>query len=172
MEGLEQAEQMFVPIASQMIGLALGVIYQEISPYPPEPPRDRSRHFNTYVRGKGRYPRSAFVASPGSSSGYKVLRLTKRQRGQVKLTSQQMNQKFKMSVQASTQHVMGELRNDADYSGWVIGPENHAETPHQTKFHAQTGWVSKDQAIAQTAPEIERLGQEAVNQLVKLIARA
>ncbi len=156
-ELLAGAEALFLPHASKAI-LEAEVVVKEIwGAYPPQPPRDRAKSFNTYVRGKGNYPKSAFVADQSEPGGYKTKRV---KAGTVKLTSQRMNTRFKVDVNGAK----GTLTNTADYSSYVIG--NETEDPSQVSFHSETGWVSTDQAIAQAMPQIEAIAQEAAEKFV------
>lgn len=79
-----------------------------------------------------------------------------------------MDKKFKMSVALRGDAVQGELRNDAGYSGYVIGPENGSV--HQVSFHAETGWRSEDEAIEIAKPQIEQSINTAVDQFLKALA--
>lgn len=154
-----------LPLAAQAIGLGLAEIQSIIAPYPPQPDRMRARRFNTYVRGIGRYPRDAFELSGG-----KVKIRTRKARGRIHYTSQQMNQRFRITVTESGGTIRGELRSDATYSGWVLGTKDQSITPHQVDYHALTGWVSKDDAIAQAMPVIDKvlsdLADKVIQQLV------
>jgi len=139
------------------MGLALTAVEEIISPYPPQPPRDRAKTFNTYVRGVGRYPKSAFT-------GGKV----KLKKGaKVKRTSQRLNTKFRTEVNVQNDEVLGELRNEASYSGWVLGSEDKTKDPHQMEYHAQTGWVNEDEALRQADGEISRIFDEMADDFLK-----
>lgn len=146
---LEGADRLFMPLASKAMAISLTAIESIIAPYPPQPARDRAAHFNTYVRGQGNYPKSAFVADSSEPGGYRTKRVPK---ASIRLTSQQMDKRFSKSVKVKENILQGELRNEATYSGYVIGPVEG--DPHQVSFHAQTGWVNADDAIAQATPDI------------------
>lgn len=163
---LRRADAVFAPLASRAIAVSLEAIEQVISPYPPQPDRMRSGHFNGYVRGQGRYPKSAFYPDTAEPGGWGLKRGRK---GQVKLTSQQMDKKFRTSVTREAHRIHGELRNDATYSGWVIGPKQG--DPHQVPWHAETGWVNADDAIDQATPAIEGSMSKAIDDLLEGFAR-
>jgi hypothetical protein len=146
---------------------SLQALYEEQSPYPPQPDRMRSGHLNTYVRGQGNYPASAFVADKSEPGGFRTKRVSK---GQIKLTSQQMDKKYKQKVTTSSSEVIGELRNDATYSGYVIG--HKTEDPHQVSFHATTGWPNADDSVATAIPAINASVEKAINDFLKQLKGA
>lgn len=162
---LDTADELFLPLASQAMSMAVLAIEEEIAPYPPQPPRDRSKHFNTYVRGQGFYPKSAFVEDKSQPGGYRTKKV---KTGQIRFTSQQMDKKFRGKVEISKNVVTGTLRNEASYSGYVIGSES--EDPRQTDFHAETGWTSKEDAIQRAMPKIENAIQNAVDEFLARLA--
>lgn len=162
---LDRADELFVPLASAAIAEDLLAIEEVIAPYPPQPDRNRSGHFNTYVRGQGNYPRSAFVADSGEPGGYRTKRV---KRGSIRLTSQQMDKRFKTEVKVTKRAITGELRNDASYSGHVIGPKEG--DPHQVDFHAATGWVNADDAVASAQPKIRNSLNSVVGRFLKSLA--
>ena len=143
-----QANDLFKPLASKAMAISIMAIESEIAPYPPQPDRMRSGHLNTYVRGQGRYPKSAFIPDIDEPGGFRI----KKGARAIKLTSQQMDKKFRSRVKLQSDKVEGELMNDATYSGWVIGPPEG--DPHQVAFHAQTGWVDAEEAIEKARPVI------------------
>ena len=73
--------------------------------------------------------------------------------GQIHMTSQQMDKRFKPTVTRKGANITGILTNEADYSGYVLGPKEG--DPHQTEFHQKTGWVNADDAVAQAMPTID-----------------
>jgi len=164
---LEGADELFKPLATRAIALSLNAIEERIAPYPPQPSRTRAKTFNTYVRGQGHYPKSAFVADTNEPGGYRVKRIPK---GKIRMTSQQMSANFKSKVEMTKTGIDGELRNDASYSGYVLGSENSDSDPHQVAFHAQTGWVSTEEAISQATPDIKNSINDAINELLKKMA--
>lgn len=164
---LEGADELFKPLATKAIALSLSAIEERISPYPPQPSRTRAKTFNTYVRGQGHYPKSAFVADSGEPGGFRTKRIPK---GKIRMTSQQMDKSFKQTVAMTKTGIDGELRNDASYSGYVLGEKNQNADPHQVVYHTQTGWVSTDDAISQATPDIENSINDAVNELLKKMA--
>jgi hypothetical protein len=165
-KGLENADELFVPFASEAVAKCLDLINDVNGPYPPQPDRMRSGHLNTYVRGQGHYPASAFVSNPALPGGFSIHRYGVKS---VKMTSQQMDKKFKKTVKTTNVAVIGELRNTASYSGFVIGSKQ--DEPRQRGYHAETGWVSKEDAIDQAKPEMEKVYGEAVDKFVDSLAQ-
>jgi hypothetical protein len=159
---LERADEMFMPYIQKALFASLEIIKSVISVYPPQPDRMRSGHLNRYVRGQGVYPASAFQENPSKPGGYETKRVS---RGQIKLTSQMMDKKFRENVTSSGGSLSGDLYNDATYSGWVIGPKKG--DPHQVSFHAETGWVNADDAIDISSPKIEEVFNQAVDDFMR-----
>lgn len=166
-KGLENADELFVPFASEAIAKCLDLINSINGPYPPQPDRMRSGHLNTYVRGQGFYPASSFVAEASQPGGFAIKKTPK---AQIRMTSQQMSTRFKKSVKTSKTAVIGELRNTASYSGFVIGSKQ--EEPRQQSYHAETGWVSKEDALDQAKPEMEKAYTDAVGSFMKSLSQA
>lgn len=160
-KGLGKAEELFLPLASRAMVQSLTAIYEEISPYPPQPDRMRSGHLNTYVRGEGRYPASAFKPDAAQPGGFKTKRVKSTQ---IKRTSQQMDRRWRMKVVTTARKITGILWNTASYSGYVSGPKNG--DPHQVSFHTKTGWPNKDDAIAAATPLIMQSLNTAVDQFI------
>ena len=159
-----QADDLFKPLASKAMAISIAAIEKEIAPYPPQPDRMRSGKLNTYVRGQGRYPKNAFIPDTEEPGGFRIKKGAKA----VKLTSQQMDKKFRSKVKLKSDMVQGELVNEADYSGWVIGPPEG--DPHQVAFHAQTGWVDAEEAIERARPVIEDCMNTAVYDFILKLA--
>lgn len=159
---LEQAKELFMPLASKAIALSLKAIEEEIAPYPPQPDRMRSGHLNTYVRGIGFYPKSAFVADTNEPGGFSIKRVKSTQ---IRYTSEQMDKRFKSKVKVTDKAITGELRNTASYSGYVIGWK--MGDPHQKEHHSQTGWVSADDAIEKARPKIEQSINTAIDEFLR-----
>ena len=162
---LDMAAALFVAPASRAIAESLLAVQEIIEVYPPQPPRDRAATFNTYVRGRGQYPRSAFIALPGG--GHKIKRTAA---AKIRMTSQQMDKRFRVEVVPTDTDVTGTLKNTATYSGWVLGSEDQGETPHQVAFHAETGWVSRDAAIEQAMPAIDEAMNKAIDEFLAGLA--
>ncbi|MFA5416888.1 MAG: hypothetical protein WC341_00380 [Bacteroidales bacterium] len=162
---LDNADELFLPLASQAMSLNIIAIESEIAPYPPQPNRMRSGHLNTYVRGQGRYPKSAFEPDKNEPGGFKTKKV---KLANIRLTSQQMDKKFRGKVTVSDNAITGVLRNEASYSGFVIGSKT--DDPKQTDFHAETGWTSKEDAIANAMPTIEQNMNTAIDQFLRVLA--
>ena len=163
-KAIDNALQMFVAFASKAMAKSLVAIEEVISPYPPQPDRMRSGHLNTYVRGRGRYPASAFVADKSEPGGFKTKRV---RRASIRFTSQQMDKRFRRYIVPSKNEITGYLLNTASYSGYVIGSK--FEKPGQTSFHAETGWQNKEDALEQAKPQINMYVEEAIGDLMKVM---
>jgi hypothetical protein len=157
-DALGNAQELFIPLASKAMAISLEAIYEKISPYPPQPDRMRSGHLNTYVRGVGNYPASAFVQNKKEPGGFATKKVKV---GQIRMTSQQMSKRFKESVSVNSDELEGELSNEASYWPYVIGPVQG--DPHQVEFHEKTGWINSDQAVIDATPQIEKAIDEAIN---------
>lgn len=170
-QGLEDVDNLFLPLISRAVGISLEAVKEAITPTPAQPSRTRSKHFNTYVRLQGSFPKSAFVASAGTPGGFKIKGKQKLlKQGRVRLTSQQseVEKSFKTSVTPSEGGVEGHLINEATYSGWVFGPLGSGK-PHQVGFHGETGWVNSDAALQKAMPQIKDSINMAMKQLTKQI---
>jgi hypothetical protein len=163
-EALNSAQALFKPFASKGIARSLTAISREIEPYPPQPDRMRSGRLNTYVRGQGRYPKSAFVPDVREPGGFAIKKGVRA----IKLTSQQMDKKYRHKVEVTDESAVGLLTNEATYSGWVVGPKEG--DPHQVSFHAETGWVNADDAVEKAKPEILKYVSEAVEDFIEMLA--
>jgi hypothetical protein len=155
-EALNQSSRIALPLAERAMGLSLTAVEEILAPYPPQPPRDRAKTFNTYVRGIGRYPRSAFAGAKIKTKGAKVRRISER-----------LNTKFRTEVRIDGANVLGELRNEASYSGWVLGSKDSSNDPHQVRPHEQTGWENQDDAIEEAMPDIDRFFDEMLDDFIK-----
>jgi hypothetical protein len=162
---LANAAAKFAPFASRAILAAEQVVKSIIQVYPPQPSRTRAKHFNTYVRGVGQYPRSSFIADASEPGGYRTKRT---KRASIRMTSQQLDKRWQMSVFADGDEVKGELRNTANYSGYVNGFEEGEV--HQVSFHTESGWVSADEAIEKARPEINRLAEQTAQDFADKIS--
>ena len=163
-EALNSVQALFKPYASKGIARSIAAISSVIEPYPPQPDRMRSGRLNTYVRGQGRYPKSAFIPDARQPGGFAI----KKGARAIKLTSQQMDKKYRQKVTVTDESVVGLLTNEATYSGWVVGPKEG--DPHQVSFHAETGWVNADDAVDQAKPRIMSYISEAVDNFIATLA--
>lgn len=147
---LDGVSEQSTPLIVEALGRGLQSLQSAISVVPPQPARDRapSGHFNTYVRGVGRLPKSAFFTKKG------VARKSIKTKGATR-TSEKSSQRWRMSVETEGNVVRGTLENTASYSGWVWGPKEG--DPHQVPWHAETGWVSADDALEQTMGHIDAM---------------
>lgn len=153
------------------VGQALEAIEEVMRPYPPQPDRKRAKSFNTYVRGTGNYPRAAFSEAANVGGGYKVNR---KMRSQARLTSEQIDKKWRMSVRASSDSVEGELRNEASYSGYVLGHKPGTQSgdnvPNQVDFHQATGWANIEDSIATAQGKIDAILDQVIDAVIASLA--
>lgn len=163
---MDNAIQMFVVFASKAMAKSLVAIEEAISPYPPQPDRMRSGHLNTYVRGRGQYPARAFIADTTEPGGFKVKRVRK---ASIRFTSQQMDKRFRRYIVPTSHEITGFLLNTASYSGYVIGSKT--EDPRQVSFHAETGWMNKEDALEQAKPAINGYVEEAISDFMKVLGK-
>jgi hypothetical protein len=162
---LAGVKSLFIAPASKAIAKGLEAIQEVSEVYPPQPSRDRAKTFNTYVRGIGEFPRSAFTENSKAPGGYS---LNKKVRGNIRYTSQQLGKKFKQKVEPGEDSVEGSLTNAADYSGYVIGWKS--DDPKQVSYHAETGWHSADEALEKAKPVIEKAVDEAIDDVLRKLA--
>jgi hypothetical protein len=163
-KAMDNAIQMFVAFASKAMVQSLLAIEEAISPYPAQPNRMRSGRLNTYVRGQGSYPRSAFVADKSEPGGFKTKRVS---RAVIRFTSQQLDKRYRIMVTPSKNEILGKLWNDASYSGYVIGSK--VEEPKQVSFHAETGWPNKEDSLEQAKPMINGFVEQAIDDFMAVL---
>lgn len=161
---LKNAERLTKSFGIQAIALSLSALQRVVEVYPPQPDRMRSGRFNTYVRGVGHYPITSFKQDIKSPGGYKVLPTKK---SQIRMTSEQMNKRFRQVVTASGTNIHGRLSNEASYSGWVLGTEDQGETPHQVPWHTETGWVSEETGLESVLPVLNEQIGIMMNRLIE-----
>lgn len=160
----ERAAQMLNPVASQV----LARMQDLISVIPPQPDRNRAPRFNNYVREIGHFPRSAFYATKKGTWRRKG-RVSRIEQGQIRYTSQQSNTRWMTYITGQPSLVVGTLRNETSYGGWVFGPRDASLDIHQAAWHAETGWVSQDAAIEEAMPELNRLMAGVTDEIVSTI---
>lgn len=158
---LTNAVEQFKHLASKTMALSLKAVEEEVSPYPPQPNRMRSGHMNTYVRGQGSYPKSAFVPDASAPGGFATKRV---KTGVVRFTSQQMDKRYHMSVTDAGQSIEGRLWNSATYSGYVIGSKT--DDPRQQSFHAETGWPNKEDSFEAAKPKINSFVEAVIDEFM------
>jgi hypothetical protein len=159
-DSLKNSEKILRSHLVGAVGLTLSSLQRFVEVYPPQPDRNRAKTFNTYVRGVGNYPKSSFIANPKAPGGYKV-KLTPK--GQIKMTSQQMNKGFRQTVMVRDNTIAGTLFNQATYSGWVLGSIDQAMTPHQVPWHTETGWVAKETGMTEVEDDLNRNVEAALD---------
>ena len=155
-------------IAAPVVYRALARIQEVLSVIPPQPARDRAKTFNTYVRNIGSFPKSAFVQT---NEGWKRKRTGAYDKGKIRYTSQQSSKRWGIYVDETGNTIIGTLRNDATYSGWIWGPKDQSLDPHQVEWHTETGWVSQDDAIRETKPDVDQMLQQAVDEILAVLMR-
>ena len=163
---LDRASDLYIPFASKAVAISLTAIYSKVSPYPPQPARNRAKSFNTYVRGQGTYPKSAFVPDVSEIGGFRTI---KTRHAQIRMTSQQMDKRFKQSVHVSSDAVVGELKNTATYSGHVIGRKSG--DPKQASFHALTGWANTEDSLEAAMPAIDAAFNDSVDSFLEALSK-
>ncbi len=139
------------PLIGDAMGEGLDAILRIVEMYPPQPPRDRAKTFNTYVRGIGRFPLSSFVEGK-----------RKRRRayeGHVRYTSEDLGNQWSQEIEIGT-GVVGTLGNPVSYADYVQGAK-------QAAHHAQTGWVTIEEALEQATPEIMAAFEQALDRLIE-----
>lgn len=158
---LEEAPEIARPILERRMEQGLFLLEQELKPYPPQPARDRAATFNTYVRGRGHYPRSAFADGQfDSRTGTKLLRA-----GQVRLTSERLGTKWTHEIEWLDEAITGVIGNSASYADVVQGSKED-----QNYWHGVTGWVTIDEALERHEEAIYRLFEEGVVELAEALS--
>ncbi len=79
-----------------------------------------------------------------------------------------MDKKYRHRVSVEEASIVGELSNEATYSGWVVGPKEG--DPHQVDFHAETGWVNADDAVERAKPLILEYVSEEIEDFILTFA--
>lgn len=145
--------QMFVGAMTQ----SLFDMKSALEPYPPQPARDRAKTFNTYVRGIGRLPKSAFVTKSGATRKKIATKGAAR-------TSQRLGSRWSHRVDISDNTVTGTIENTATYAVFAQGK-------YQPGYHAETGWVTDEEAYRQQEAQIMRNFNEALDKVVEEMAK-
>lgn len=163
---LDGVSEQSTPLIVEALGRGLQNLQSIISVVPPQPARDRapSGHFNTYVRGVGRLPKSAFFTKKGKA------RKSIKTKG-AKQTSEKSSQRWRLNVETEGNVVRGTLENTASYSGWVWGPKDPQVDPHQVPWHTETGWASADDALEEAIPQIDGVLDELLNDILDELAK-
>ena len=130
--------QLVTPLAEQALNAIADRVIQEVQVYPPQPDRWRSGRLNTYVRGVGSYPRSAFTDDGKLIS--LVAGIDK-----VRFTSEQLSLRWGKQIASSPSGMTITLYNSASYSDYVVGE-------HQVWFHELTGWPTISGAMQELEP--------------------
>jgi len=155
-EALKHSSKTVLPLAEKMMGQNLTAIQEILAPYPRQPSRTRARTFNTYVRGVGRYPRSAFAGGKVKTKGVKIKR-----------TSERLSARFRTEVRQCEDGILGELKNTASYAGWVLGTKDQSKDPHQVSWHNETGWENSDDAIDKAIPRVNKFLDQMLDDFLK-----
>lgn len=178
-QALLQASEIALPLGERAVAAGLTAIRQALAPYAPQPDRDRARPpggpspYNTYVRGIGNFPRSAFAQIDGrwerkKQGAYKP----GPKGGTVQRTSQQMNKKWRMTLYQSALlgAAVGELENQATYSGAVLGHKPGGDLSDgialQEPYHALSGWNNVDDAKETAMPIFHAACDQAIQAIV------
>lgn len=145
------------PLMEQAMTKSLLGLRDVLRDYPPQPPRDRAKTFNTYVRGRGRYPRSAFPGGQlNSRAGTTALHA-----GQVRLTSERLGSKWTHATEWGSDYLEGVLGNTASYALEVQG-----SAEDQNYWHGVTGWPTIDGTLNDQEEQIYQNYDEALTELI------
>lgn len=136
-----EIETRVTPLAEQVLQGIMDNIVKVVSVYPKQPPRDRAKTFNRYVRGIGIYPRSAF-----DEAGELISLVAGIDR--VIFSSEQMSLGWRTQIHSTIHGTEALIRNLASYSDYVVGKS-------QTDFHEETGWLTIDDAVEELTPMID-----------------
>ena len=150
---IQRSPETAVPILETALERALLLVEGVVKQYPPQPARDRAKTFNTYVRGRGHYPLSAF------NRGGKLKRGAKRD-PTIRLTSERLGTKWTHQVDFDEAGAVGEIGNTASYADEVQGEG-------QADFHAETGWPTLPAAMDQQEQNIYDILELALNEILK-----
>lgn len=167
-EGFDELAQTLDKLPAQSLpilenAMEESLLYLEgiVTEYPPQPSRTRAKTFNTYVRGHGRYPRSAFT-----SAGMLSKRAAKRpgpRGGQIKYISERLGTKWTHQVTRTEDAIEGVIGNTTSYAPYVEGEQ-------QTDYHAETGWPRLDQVIEREEAVIYGNFERASEMILDLVA--
>lgn len=176
-EALRQVTEVVAPLGTQLVQKCLERLQEVMSPYPPQPDRDRANPgdrpspYNTYVRGIGHLPRSAFKQGEnGITINRRGMRNARRQ-GKIRYTSQQMDKRWSMRVSSTDSGADGTLVNKASYSGSVMGHTTGGGDgiPQQASFHTATGWTSIDEGLEQMNQTLEVESNRITDEILNLL---
>lgn len=152
---LAEAPGLARPIMGKKMKESLFSLRGTLKETPPQPPRDRAKTFNTYVRGFGHRPKSYFTGGSRRIKGVKSL---------AKQTSEKLDTKWTDEIEFEAEAVIGVLGNTASYAQVVQGEL-------QPDFHAQTGWITLDDALDQHEAEINDNFEAGVDELLAALGR-
>jgi hypothetical protein len=148
-------------LVRQAMRQGLQLLQGDLQPYPAQPSRTRAKTFNTWQRGEGQLPRSAFGLT---KTGYRASPKGKRTNRRVYRKSEIMGKQwFSRTVRAGGGW-RGIYGNTASYAEYVQGKQ-------QPAFHAQTGWVTVEQAEKKERPRIVQLFRDVAAQIVAAVRR-
>lgn len=156
-QALRETPDLAKPILQKSMNRSLLVITAIVQQYPPQPRRDRSQHFNTYVRGVGRYPRSSFAGGELKKRGSKA---AGPRGGKIDRTSERLGTKWTQKVEITKEGATGYAGNTASYADLVQGE-------HQTAFHQATGWPTLEEAVNLAEADVNAIFEEGRDELVK-----
>lgn len=183
-DALKNAPEKILPILTRAMTLIARTIQANVAEYPPATDANRPGRTNAdgeplgyYERGRGWwYPvmrqetlgsnlgvlfGAELVSKAGKRHRIKSIR-TKAVGYKLKQggTSQMLGRSWDSRVETGDNYVLGVISNNADYAPYVQGDE-------QAAIHAGRGWLTIDDAITASMPEIERLLDEAVDEYLK-----
>lgn len=157
----QQAPRLTQQIMQQTMRQANVLMLGTLKPYPPQPPRDRAKTFNTYVRSIGRFPLSSFTGGQRKGKGaYKA----GPRGGTVHRTSERLGSRWSTKVTRAGGGWLGITQNSASYAEYVQGQK-------QPYYHLQTGWVTTFAAKVKNLSRITQMFRDAARQLVAAVRR-
>lgn len=152
-EKLEKAAGKIVAGARQALYKNALVAQRSLATYPPQPSRTRAQTFNTYVRGVGSFPKSAFNTATGKTRPG----ARKGRYGAVRYTSQRLGTQWYVAHGIDRNEASVVIGNRATYAPFVQardGVGGNAKL-HQQLYHRATGWLTLEDALERQMPQIK-----------------
>lgn len=156
---IADAPELIAPIAQEAVDNSLRAIYAVIEPYPPEtiansPQNPKGKWYERHYGQRWLRKRSGFnLAASGITQRKEVNVLEGLGIVGGSPTSEQLQLRWKLvGAEKADNEIVGELDNTASYAIPVQGP-----LELQSGVMKDIGWKSIDDAIAESAEEIDRL---------------
>jgi len=149
--GLEQASRIVERLLRQGMREAGREVLEWWRVYPPQPNRERSGTFNTWIRGVGEVNESYFTQGAPR---------------EIYRASEDLRNRWvePIPVERRGTHFLGFIQNTASYADEVHGPK-------QADHHALTGWRTSEQAVQEKRHEVERIIKRVMQKVVDLAER-